>query len=806
MKRQARTLSAATAGLLLAGAAAALPARAAGTVYYVGPTGCTTTGPGTDPAQPWCTISAAAAVAMPGDTVQVAAGTYAEQVTPPRSGTSGSPIVFTAPNGGAVVTGGPKSHAFSISSRGYITVSGFTVSGTSSSGIYVTSSNNIVVSGNTVSGAGQPVSGYTAYGIYLSGDTDSTVAGNVSHDNSAAGIILTGGTTRVTVDGNESYNNANGYQRAATGIDLRSAGNVVIHNRVHDNEDSGIQAYPGGNNNVIAANVSYHNKGFTTTAETNCDWTVNHNGCITGDHGIDDYGTLGNRLVGNSIYDNVSAGINVEGVPHSTLAAAMGATDGTLSVTTASGFPASGSYDIVIGSERMTVTAGAGSTTWTVTRGVFGTTAAAHASGSVVLQPGGFLVENNISVDNAVNCSNGSGGTTTCNRTKGEIRVDQYSWVDTSADYDIVSTSVAGSYVYTWQNPMYKTLGDLQDATGEELNGRQSDPGWIAPGSGDFRLGAGSPAIDYADSGASGEQSTDAAGNPRVDDPATPNCGVGPRTYDERGAYEYQPPAGATSTSGQCPAPGDRAPKASLVVRPSSADAPVTVTADASASTDTDSTGIASYQVDFGDGTTVGPQAGATATHAYAAAGTYPVRLTVTDTAGLTSTASGQVTVAATGTNRVGNPGFETGTTGWGGSGSGMSVSQVTGGSSGAFAGAVTNTTAGNLSTCGLTDAPNWVAMTQSGTYTASLWVRADSPVGKVTLQVREYDGSTFVGSASAAVTLTTSWQQVTTTYTVQHPGTSTLDFTANASNGSAGIAPGVCFDADDASEVPSGS
>lgn len=50
-----------------------------------------------------------------------------------------------------------------------------------------------------------------------------------------------------------------------------------------------------------------------------------------------------------------------------------------------------------------------------------------------------------------------------------------------------------------------------------------------------------------ADSGAVGEQTTDIAGNARVDDPSTPNTGVGSRTYDDAGAFEYQaPPAAPT--------------------------------------------------------------------------------------------------------------------------------------------------------------------------------------------------------------------------------------------------------------------
>ena len=65
----------------------------------------------------------------------------------------------------------------------------------------------------------------------------------------------------------------------------------------------------------------------------------------------------------------------------------------SLTVASAAGFPASGNYTILVDAEAMTVTAGQGTTTWTVTRGVNGTTAAAHAlNASVSFSSGGLLL------------------------------------------------------------------------------------------------------------------------------------------------------------------------------------------------------------------------------------------------------------------------------------------------------------------------------------------------------------------------------------------------------------------------------
>lgn len=61
-----------------------------------------------------------------------------------------------------------------------------------------------------------------------------------------------------------------------------------------------------------------------------------------------------------------------------------GAGGTTLAVSSAARFPASGNYKIRVEAEVMRVTAGQGTTSWTVTRGIDGTTAVAHTSGATV--------------------------------------------------------------------------------------------------------------------------------------------------------------------------------------------------------------------------------------------------------------------------------------------------------------------------------------------------------------------------------------------------------------------------------------
>ncbi len=497
-------------------------------------------------AQPFCTITAAAAAAQAGDTVLVNAGTYAgTSVNPANSGTAGSPVTFTA-NPGVTISGGTR--AFAISGRNYITISGFTITGTSSNGISVSGGSNVTIANNTESYAGTPISSPAA-GISLANLSGGLVQGNVTHDNSAHGIYLSGSTTGVTVQGNTSYHNAYQYQRDANGIDDVAPGNSIIGNVTYANEDSGINIYTGGNNALVADNVTYDN----------------------GDHGIDDYNVTGGRIIGNTVYYNCTDGINVEGT--------------------------SGNYDI----------------------------------------------EDNVSVNNATGAvinptpiaTNPSTGqpyyTNLCNRRIGNIGVYDSAPATTTANYNLVYQSGAGAW-YTWAGVAYGSLSALQSATGQEANGIFGDPHFANAAAWNLQLSGGSPAIDSANSLASGEQATDILGQSRVDDPATANTGNPAGSYYDRGAYEYQP------GSGQC------GPAAALKVTPASGQAPLSVTADASAST-AGNAPISSYTFDFGDGTIVGPQASPIASHTYQTPGTYPVTVTVTDSSNATATATQTVTV-----------------------------------------------------------------------------------------------------------------------------------------------------------------
>ena len=75
-----------------------------------------------------------------------------------------------------------------------------------------------------------------------------------------------------------------------------------------------------------------------------------------------------------------------EASPSTSLSAGLDSGGTTLNVASATGFPSAAPFRIKIDSEILLVTAGAGTTTWTVTRAQDASVAAAHASGAAVKQ------------------------------------------------------------------------------------------------------------------------------------------------------------------------------------------------------------------------------------------------------------------------------------------------------------------------------------------------------------------------------------------------------------------------------------
>ena len=150
---------------------------------------------------------------------------------------------------------------------------------------------------------------------------------------------------------------------------------------------------------------------------------------------------------------------------------------------------------------------------------------------------GDYQVIDNVAVDNGVYPAyNGI----SCARRAGNIGIWDSAPSSTTVDHNLVWLTTSGK-MYAF-GTTFTSLAAMQAATHQEAHGVQADPRFVSSASWNLRLQAGSAAIDRGDSGVSGAQSSDIEGLPRVDDPATSNAfAEGPRTYDDLGAYEYQP-------------------------------------------------------------------------------------------------------------------------------------------------------------------------------------------------------------------------------------------------------------------------
>jgi parallel beta-helix repeat protein len=580
-----------------------------------------------------------------------------------------------------------------------------TTSGTASAPITVTN----------LPGTSPVVGGGLVNGIYLASRSYVTVSGLTVSGTTGDGVYVTG-CQNITLSGlhvtGSGQPTSTGYAKGMKIVGTTSSN--ISGNTVDHNTDSGIYLAQGSTGDTISGNTAY----------------ANARGYIRAAPGID-LRSGGNSVLGNITHDNEDSGIQLYTGSDSSLVA------GNASY----GNGDHGIDDFQATGER-----------------IVGNSVYRNATAGINVEGGstGGTVANNISVDNGLNSP----------RTIGDIRVDSASQAGTTVDSNLVYLHGPGTY-YVWGTTNYPSLSAFASATGQERHGIQADPRWASPDTGNFQLTAGSPAIDSADSSVSGEQATDMLGTGRYDDPAVANTGLGPRSYDDRGAYEA--PSGTT----------DASPSAALTVSPASGTSPLSVTADASASTDGDASPIATYAFNFGDGTNTGPQASASASHTYSTPGTYTLAVSVTDTAGLVTTTTKQVTVGAAG-NLVGNSTFETNLNGWAPL-AGCDLTRASGGHNEGWTANLANNST-TLQTCTLNDSPNWIAKTVAGAYSATAWIRSDTPGLQAKLRLREYVGPTLVGTGTATVTTTGDWQQIQLSYTVVSPG-STLDLNVYQTN-----------------------
>ncbi len=145
-------------------------------------------------------------------------------------------------------------------------------------GIYLDSSSNNTVTGNTCNNnnygiylylsSNNTVTGNTCnnnyYGIYLYSSSNNTVTGNTCNNNNYYGIRLNSSSNENTVTGN-TCNNNNNYN----GIYLSSSSNNTVTGNTCNNNNYGISLFSSSNNNTVTGNTCIRGTGQTSDYTSN---------------------------------------------------------------------------------------------------------------------------------------------------------------------------------------------------------------------------------------------------------------------------------------------------------------------------------------------------------------------------------------------------------------------------------------------------------------------------------------------------------------------------------------------------------
>jgi len=251
---------------------------------------------------PWKTLSKAAANAQAGDIVWVRGGTYKQQLVPQNSGTASNPLVFAAYPGEEVILNGnglnltkvdsgtPFNGVVHVHNKNHIWIVGFTVKNTSdvgimgyeteglvvqdnyvtdstSSGIAVWNSKNVLVDGNEINKAnkskgqenlsiGESVNNFEVRYNYVH---DSASSGN-----GGEGLSLKDGSSNGRVHHNHVSNSKATLCMYVDAWDTLSENIEIYNNRLHDCNPHGlaISAERGGQvkNISVYNNIMYNNK------------------------------------------------------------------------------------------------------------------------------------------------------------------------------------------------------------------------------------------------------------------------------------------------------------------------------------------------------------------------------------------------------------------------------------------------------------------------------------------------------------------------------------------------------------------
>jgi parallel beta-helix repeat protein len=324
---------------------------------------------------------------------------------------------------------GRRTSAFTLASKSWVTIQGFTITRTEDRSIYLSSaSQHCAIVDEIISFSGQR-------GVSVVNSSYALIQNcRISYCNDH-GIYLSYADSSV-VRGCESFGHLRPRERAANGIYVaHTVGNLFENNNLHDNQDTGLNLYGGANYNLCIGNISWHN----------------------GDHGYDNLGAMGNVYIGDLAYHNYKDGWSIEG-----------------------GSPGQQIYDC-------------------------------------------------IAVDNGLTTN------------EFDLWVDASSTSGFVSDYNVFWNSEPGHYPVKYIRTLYSTVAAYVGASGKDAHTLEANPRFANAAAGNFHLLGGSAAIDNGKSDLPGWRLTDTDGMPRLNDPSTPDAGLGPIAFSDRGPFEFVP-------------------------------------------------------------------------------------------------------------------------------------------------------------------------------------------------------------------------------------------------------------------------
>ena len=186
---------------------------------------------------------------------------------------------------------GRRDHGFFLSGASWVRIEGFEVIRTEDKGIFAAdSSNDVTIKNNRVTFCAN-------HGIAAINSSRLMIESNVASDNGFHGIALISGVNGSRIKNNQAFRNARPAIREANGIYVfASPANRLERNKVHDNQDSGVNIQSGSDGCISAENLSWNN----------------------GDHGFFHLYTTGVLNIGNVAWRNSSNGFSAEGQSNGT--------------------------------------------------------------------------------------------------------------------------------------------------------------------------------------------------------------------------------------------------------------------------------------------------------------------------------------------------------------------------------------------------------------------------------------------------------------------------------------------------------